>query len=196
MADASQAAERRGFLKLLAGGLAAVAAAIATVPVLGSVVTPLLKPKGDDGGLLRAAALSELQVGVPKRAELIATVVDGWTRAVGVVGAVWLLKKPDGTVTALSSVCPHSGCSINQKTKTTYGCPCHDSTFELDGKSTDGPSPRPMDPIEVTVKEKDVWVKYKRFKVGVKERQELASASSALDPKGRGQRGTRRPGVG
>jgi menaquinol-cytochrome c reductase iron-sulfur subunit len=173
MAEAPPKAERRGFLKLLAGGLAAVAGALATVPVLGTVVTPLLKPKADDGGLLRAASLNELQEGVPKRVELIATVVDGWTRAVGVVGAVWLLKKPDGTVTAMSSVCPHSGCSINQKTKNTYGCPCHDSTFQLDGTATEGPSPRPMDALEVQLKEKDVFVRYKRFKIGVKEKAEI-----------------------
>jgi menaquinol-cytochrome c reductase iron-sulfur subunit len=172
MADAP-VAERRSVLKLIAGALAAAAAALATVPVLGSVVTPLLKPKPEDGGLLRAAGLGELVEGVPKRVELVSTVVDGWTRAVGVIGAVWLLKKPDGTVSALSTICPHSGCSINQKSKASYGCPCHDSTFELDGKATDGPSPRPMDPIEVQVKEKDVYVKYKRFKIGVKERQEI-----------------------
>ncbi len=173
MADAPPKAERRGFLKLLAGGLAALAGALATVPVLGTVVTPLLKPKADDGGMLRAVSLNELQEGVPKRVELIATVVDGWTRAVGVVGAVWLLKKPDGTVTAMSSVCPHSGCSINQKTKSTYGCPCHDSTFQLDGTATEGPSPRPMDALEVQLKEKDVFVRYKRFKIGVKEKAEI-----------------------
>ncbi len=160
-------------MKLLAGAFAALAAGLATVPVLGTVVTPLLKPKGDDGGLLRAAGLAELTEGVPKRVELTSVVVDGWTRAVGVIGAVWLLKKPDGTVSALSSVCPHSGCSINQKTKSTYGCPCHDSTFQLDGAATEGPSPRPMDGLEVQVKEKDVFVKYRRFKIGVKEKTEI-----------------------
>ena len=173
MADAPVKAERRGFLKLLAGGFAALAGALATVPVLGSVVTPLLKPKAEDGGLLRAVALSELQEGVPKRVELVATVVDGWTRAVGVVGAVWLIKKADGTVSAMSTVCPHSGCSINQKSKATFGCPCHDSTFQLDGVATEGPSPRPMDTLEVQVKEKDVLVRYKRFKIGVKEKAEI-----------------------
>jgi Rieske Fe-S protein len=117
--------------------------------------------------------LNDLQEGVPKRVELVSVVVDGWTRAVGVIGAVWLLKKPDGTVSAMSTVCPHSGCSINQKSKTTYGCPCHDSTFQLDGTATDGPSPRPMDGLEVQVKDKDVFVKYRRFKIGVKEKTEL-----------------------
>jgi len=173
MADAPAGTERRGFLKLIAGAFAALAGALATVPVLGSAVTPLLKPKPDDGGLLRAAGLAELAEGVPKRVELTSVVVDGWTRAVGVIGAVWLLKKPDGTVSALSTVCPHSGCSINQKSKSTYGCPCHDSTFQLDGAASDGPSPRPMDALEVQVKDKDVFVKYRRYKIGVKEKTEI-----------------------
>ena len=173
MPDVSPATERRSFLKLVAGGFAALAAALATVPVLGTVVTPLMKPKADDGGLLRAIPLSDLQDGVPKRVELTSVVVDGWTRAVGVIGAVWLLKKPDGTISALSTVCPHSGCSINQKSKSTYGCPCHDSTFQLDGSATEGPSPRPMDTLDVQVKDKEVFVKYRRFKIGVKEKTEL-----------------------
>ncbi|MBL8953932.1 MAG: Rieske (2Fe-2S) protein [Myxococcaceae bacterium] len=173
MPDAPAGTERRGFLKLLAGAFAALAAALATVPVLGTVVTPLMKPKADDGGLLRAAGLGELVEGVPKRVELTSVLVDGWTRSVGIIGAVWLLKKPDGSITAMSSVCPHSGCSINQKSKSTYGCPCHDSTFELDGKASEGPSPRPMDTLEVQVKDKDVFVKYRRFKIGVPEKTEI-----------------------
>jgi menaquinol-cytochrome c reductase iron-sulfur subunit len=173
MADSSPDTDRRGFMKLLTGALAALAGALATIPVLGSALSPLTKPKADDGGFLRAIALNDLPDGAPKRVELISTVIDGWTRATGVIGAVWLLKTPDGKVSALSSVCPHSGCSINQKSKSTYGCPCHDSTFELDGHPTDGPSPRPMDPLDVQVKDKDVFVRWRRFKIGVKDRQEL-----------------------
>jgi Rieske Fe-S protein len=173
MSDASPDRDRRSVLKLLTGALAALAGALATVPVLGSALSPLTKPKSDGGGFFRAMALSDLPENVPRRVELVSTVIDGWTRAVGVVGAVWLLKGSDGSVTALSSVCPHSGCSINQKTKTTYGCPCHDSTFQFDGKPTEGPSPRAMDPLEVQVKDKDVFVRWRRFKIGVKEREEL-----------------------
>src|SRR4051812_35347066 len=106
--------DRRNFLKMFAAALGAAVAAMATVPVLGSVLTPLLRKKEDDAGLIRAVAKKDLVVGVPRRVELTATVVDGWTRNVGVVGAAWLLKSEDGKVTALSSVCPHSGCSIGQ----------------------------------------------------------------------------------
>jgi menaquinol-cytochrome c reductase iron-sulfur subunit len=172
MADAPTS-DRRGFLKVMTGLLAAAAGALATIPIFASVLSPLREGRADGQGALRACPLEELETGKPKRVELISTIVDGWTRAVGVVGAAWLLKKPDGSISALSSVCPHSGCSINQKSPSAYGCPCHDSTFELDGTATDGPSPRAMDPLEVELHGKDVFVKWKRFKIGVKERQEL-----------------------
>ena len=144
---------------------------IATVPLLGAALTPLLRKKDDDNSLIKAVPEKELIVGIPRRVELTAVVVDGWTRAVGVVGAAWLLKKPDGSISALSSVCPHSGCSIGQKTKETYGCPCHASAFSFDGTALEGPSPRTMDPLAVEVKDGLVFVKWQRFKVGVKERR-------------------------
>lgn len=169
----SEPTDRRGVLKAIGALLAGASAALASVPVLGSVLTPMLRPKPDSGGYLFGCALKELIVGVPKRVELTSTIVDGWSRQVGVVGAAWLLKQADGNITALSTVCPHSGCSINQKADQAYGCPCHDSTFGLDGVASEGPSPRPMDPLEVSVRDDQVMVKYRRFKIGVKERQEV-----------------------
>lgn len=163
--------DRRGFLKVLAGVFGAGIAAIATVPLLGAALTPLLRRKEDDGSLIKALPVKDLIVGVPRRVELTAVVVDGWTRAVGVVGAAWLMKKEDGSISALSSVCPHSGCSIGQKTRQTYGCPCHASAFSFEGVSLEGPSPRTMDPLPVEVKDGTVFVKWMRFKVGVKDRR-------------------------
>jgi Rieske Fe-S protein len=165
--------DRRGFLKILAGLLGAAVAAAATVPVFGSVLTPLLRRREDEGNLIKACPEKELIVGVPKRVELVATVIDGWTRAVGVVGAAWLLKGADGKVSALSSVCPHSGCSIGQQSKDAYSCPCHKSLFTLEGTPTEGPSPRPMDPLPIEVREGAIWVKWVRYKIGVKERKAL-----------------------
>ena len=165
--------DRRGFLKALAGVFTAALTAAAAVPVVGTVLTPLLRKKPSEGGYLPAGKLEGLVVGLPKRVELINTVVDGWARSVGVVGAVWLLKNPDGSVSALSSICPHSACSIGLKSKETYGCPCHDSAFGFDGKPLSGPSPREMDPLTVKVQDGQVMVRWARYKVGVKERQEL-----------------------
>ncbi len=165
--------DRRGFLKVITTLLGAAAAGLATVPVIGSALSPLFAKKDESGGFLPAAAFNELEANVPRRVELIATVTDTWTTQVGVVGACWLLKKNDGSVSALSTLCPHSGCSINLQTKETYGCPCHASSFSFEGTPLEGPSPRPMDPLKTEVKDGKVSVRYARFKVGVKEREEL-----------------------
>jgi len=165
--------DRRGFLKALAGLFTAALATAAGVPVVGALLTPLLKKQPKAEGFLHAGPLDSFETGVPKRVELVSTLVDGWARSVGVVGAAWVLRKPDGSVTALSSVCPHSACSIGLKSKEAYGCPCHDSSFKFDGEPQSGPSPRAMDPLEVQVKDGQVSVKWARFKIGVKERHEV-----------------------
>lgn len=165
--------DRRGALKALAGFFGAAVAALATVPVVGSVLTPLLRKEEKTDAFIDVLAEKDLQVGVPRRVELVSAATDAWTRSVTVLGAAWLLKQKDGSVTALSTVCPHSGCAISQKSTTTYGCPCHDSTFQLDGVSTEGPSPRPMDTLKVEVTNGRVLVRHARFRVGVKTKEEV-----------------------
>lgn len=160
-------------VQVLATLFGAGAAGLVTLPVVGSVLTPLLRKKESGGGLIEAGKVDDLQEGVPKRVELISTVRDGWTTSTGVVGAVWLLKHKDGQVSALSSVCPHSGCSIKLESPTSYTCPCHDSSFSFAGEPQKGPSPRPMDPLTLEVQEGKVRVRWARFKIGVKERVEL-----------------------
>jgi len=42
--------------------------------------------------------------------------------------------------TALSSVCPHLGCQVHWEQKNNrYFCPCHNGTFDPQGKATGGP---------------------------------------------------------
>jgi Rieske Fe-S protein len=158
---------------MLATLFGAGAAGLVAVPVVGSVLTPLLRKKEPDGGLIEAGKVDDLLEGVPKRVELISTVRDGWTTSTGVVGAVWLLKQKGGQVAALSSVCPHSGCSIKLESKDSYSCPCHDSSFSFEGAPLKGPSPRAMDPLTLEIHDGKVRVRWARFKIGVKERVEL-----------------------
>lgn len=169
---------RRSFLQTLSILSGAFIVALGSIPVLGTLLSPLTRKKKEDNGFLFAIELQRLQVGVPKRVELVASVVDGWTRSTGVVGAAWLLKHTDETgekvtVTALSTVCPHSGCSINMGRNTNFVCPCHDSSFDFSGRPLHGPAPRTLDPLQVRIRDEKVFVRYARFKQGIKERQEL-----------------------
>ncbi len=51
---------------------------------------------------------------------------------------------------AISSVCTHLGCIV-KKTDTGFDCPCHGSTFDLEGKTISGPAPRPLEWFAVSI---------------------------------------------
>jgi menaquinol-cytochrome c reductase iron-sulfur subunit len=82
---------------------------------------------------------------------------------------VYLQRTGDATVRVLNSVCPHLGCSVGYNASTHgYFCPCHRSSFTLDGAIADpkSPSPRGMDELEAVVRDGEVWVRFQNFRKG------------------------------
>jgi Rieske Fe-S protein len=65
-----------------------------------------------------------------------------------------VLKQNDGQIVAFTPQCPHLGCaySYDERNKE-FLCPCHTSTFALDGKVLTGPAPRALDRYETKVTE-------------------------------------------
>ena len=89
---------------------------------------------GAAGGL---AKVSDIPVG-----GALATKVDG--------KPVLLVQQTAGTVTALSAICTHQGCTV-MAAKSDLECPCHGSVFALDGSVKQGPAPSPLPPVDVHV---------------------------------------------
>ena len=48
-----------------------------------------------------------------------------------------------GRVRCMTAICTHLGCTVNSA-ETGYKCPCHGSTYDLDGRNTGGPAPLPL----------------------------------------------------
>lgn len=169
------ASTRRGFLGALTVMLGGVIAALASVPVLGSLLSPLRTQPNKDAGdaPIPVGNVSEFTVGVPRRVELIRSVTDAWSRSEATtVGAAWVTRREDGTFLALSTICPHLGCGVNlDKQRNQFACPCHTSAFSLAGSREAGPAPRGMDPLKVEVKGDQVLIHYQRFKQGIAERE-------------------------
>jgi Rieske Fe-S protein len=85
---------------------------------------------------------------------------------------VWLCRNADETVTVLSAICPHLNYTINwQQDLGVFKCPGHKSAFDSNGKVLEGPSPRPMDPLEHQVKDGVLQVRYQKFKKNIPERE-------------------------
>lgn len=161
-------ASRRKLLKLGVGALGCGLAAVPVVPALGYLVHPLLTAKGPAGAVVPAGKRSEFGA-VPVRVDLYADRHDAWNRESNVkLGSCWVHEK-DGKLQALSTSCPHLGCAIDfDPSKGQFKCPCHRSAFDLSGNVIGGPSPRPMDTLEVQEEKNGlVSIRFQRFRQGV-----------------------------
>lgn len=185
--------DRREFLKkaccvAIGGALAAVPAAAG----VGLYLDPLLRaPGGGRAGVkVRVTTLDALpDDGVPRQFKVLASHVDAWTKTPETaIGAVYLLRTQDAQkpVKAFNVACPHAGCfvaylaQIPDYTPATAGyfCPCHNSSFQLDGQIARAGSPasRGLDELECFVQNgNEVWVLYQNFQAGTAQKVPLGA---------------------
>jgi Rieske Fe-S protein len=161
------------------------------------------EPGGDSqpGKWLRITNVSAVPAsGEPVQFPVIDDLVDAWNRQPNQpVGAVYLRRvtatagsgesggseaggsgtgsEPKVEIEAFNAICPHAGCFVAfSDASQTYKCPCHNSSFNLDGskiKNTDGtinPAPRPLDKLEVDQQrvesEGEIWVRFVNYLTG------------------------------
>ena len=173
--DQPGAEPRRNFLASMS---AVFVGALATVAPLAAGVTAMLDPlrkRGESGSLVRVTRLEAIpDDGSPRKFTIETDRVDAWTTYANTpVGAVYLRRTDDG-VSALNVVCPHAGCFVGvAPDKSRFACPCHKSSFDLDGAVNDpaSPSPRDMDVLDVEIRNGDeVWVRFQNFLPGREEK--------------------------
>ncbi len=168
---------RRAFLGTLTAGLTAVVGALAVIPGLGFLATPLRRATTSGSGVpLRVAADGEVKPGKPVRVTAIGRREDAWLRLDRVtLGSLWLVRAHDGApIKAFSTVCPHLGCGIDWNPATAkFDCPCHASSFDTDGRCLGGPSPRDLDQLDVKLDGHDVLVRYQRFRTGASKKEPI-----------------------
>lgn len=168
--------DRREFLAKAAAVV--IGGAITAGPPLAGLCLLLdpLRRKSEVGASVLVATLDSLpEDGEPRKFPVLATRVDAWNRTPNVpVGAVYLQRTADHRVRALNVVCPHAGCFVDfRPAQGHYHCPCHDSSFALDGKILDpkSPSPRALDDLPVEIRHgSEIWVTFQNFRAGVHEK--------------------------
>lgn len=175
---------RRDFQRygtMVLGGLVKLALG---VPAIAFLASPLRKRRAASGSgtFDTLTSLGQLAVGVPRSFAIIRDRTDAWvTYPSEPAGSVWLIRQPAGTqpeVIAYSAECPHLGCAINLSADgKTFLCPCHTSSFGLDGQPQNQVPPRPMDRLDVELTgdpDPKVRVKFQRFRPLAEERIPLA----------------------
>jgi Rieske Fe-S protein len=69
-----------------------------------------------------------------------------------IVDDIVLTQPMAGEFIGLSAVCPHAGCTVSKVDGAQVICPCHGSTFGLDGEVITGPATKPLAPVGITVR--------------------------------------------
>jgi Rieske Fe-S protein len=68
-----------------------------------------------------------------------------------IVGDTVVTQPTAGTFSGFSTSCTHAGCKVNKVANGVIECPCHGSTFHLDGTVAHGPATRSLDSHPVKV---------------------------------------------
>lgn len=180
---APEAPQRRHFLvefaAIVIGGLAGLVPAVAGAVF---VLNPLFKKKSatagaDDGFRMVGSATGLTPQSAPMLFQVLGTKQDAWTTYPETpLGAVYVRMQDDGKLVAYNARCPHLGCTVNYRAdKHDYICPCHDSSFGLNGERTNKIPPRNMDELEVELRHgTEVWVKFMNFRAGKAEKTPTA----------------------
>jgi menaquinol-cytochrome c reductase iron-sulfur subunit len=139
----NQDTTRRTFYGVVINGLMGIITAAIAAP---AAVYLFLKPKSEQkSSWVNAGDLSALRIGKPEEVTYHRTRVDGW-RVLNEKTTAWVVRVDEKKVVAFAPGCTHLACAYHwEGAQNQFVCPCHASTFSVDGKVTGGPAPRPLD---------------------------------------------------
>jgi menaquinol-cytochrome c reductase iron-sulfur subunit len=177
-------APRRNLLASIAAVI--IGSFVGIVPFAAGLATfldPLWRQKKSGGEeaerqFRRVASLTALPTdGTPMQVPVVADLTDAWNREANQpIGAVYLRRVGD-KVLCFNAICPHAGCFVGYAAeRKVFQCPCHTSSFELDGQRImPSPSPRNMDELAVDAEKLqagEVWVQFVNYYPGKEDREE------------------------
>ncbi len=70
-----------------------------------------------------------------------------------------LIRTSEGAYRAFTAVCTHLGCTVQYRSDLhEIWCPCHNGTYNLEGRNISGPPPRPLAQYQVHIQGNDIVV--------------------------------------
>lgn len=138
---------RRTFYLTVIYGLWGLISAALGIP---AIIYLLFPPKADkQGDWVEAGDITQLKPKTPEELVFRRNRVDGWKTS-SEKSTAWVVKTADNRVTAFAPECTHLACAYHwEDERNMFVCPCHGSTFSVDGKVLSGPAPRPLDQFAV-----------------------------------------------
>jgi cytochrome b6-f complex iron-sulfur subunit len=72
---------------------------------------------------------------------------------------VILIRTAAGELRAFSATCTHLDCTVQyRKDMGVIWCACHNGRYDLNGRNSSGPPPRPLDEFRVVIQGTDVFI--------------------------------------
>ncbi|MGH9672330.1 MAG: ubiquinol-cytochrome c reductase iron-sulfur subunit [Bryobacteraceae bacterium] len=134
---------RRIFLVAWIYGLWAVISAALGLPAAVYLLFPPKVARKDDW--VDAGDLAQFPMKAPEEIVFRRNRKDGW-RVISEKATAWIVRLSDKEAVALAPQCTHLGCAYHWDDQKQYFlCPCHTSTFSMDGSVLSGPAPRALD---------------------------------------------------
>ncbi|MGH9667410.1 MAG: ubiquinol-cytochrome c reductase iron-sulfur subunit [Bryobacteraceae bacterium] len=138
---------RRDFYLKCIYGLGGLMSGALDVPAAVYLLSP---PKTQrENAWVQATDVAQLPDKTPQEVSYQEKRIDGW-KVTTEKATAWVVKMSNTDVVAFSPQCTHLGCAYHwEADKNYFLCPCHTSTFAIDGRVLSGPAPRPLDRYEV-----------------------------------------------
>jgi Rieske Fe-S protein len=129
------------------------------LPALAYIIYPATQTQESDAWI-PLGPLENYPIGQPTLFNFTRTKVNGWEKTVNSYGA-YVVRYTEAEHKVFSNTCTHLSCRVNWRdTETDFHCPCHDGIFDMDGKVTDGPPPRPLDAYETKVEDGNLFIHF------------------------------------
>ena len=169
----SSPSPRRRFLQWLSGLGAAISGVLVGYPALRAFFWPTRAAPVKDHWVKVVDDVALLDIGAPVRIDFVELASDAWVET-RVLNSVWVYTQDGEHFKAYNGHCTHLGCGyMYDKDKQHFSCPCHRGVFDVKtGAVLSGPPPRSLDELEVEVRDAEIHVKYKDFRLGIAERVE------------------------
>jgi menaquinol-cytochrome c reductase iron-sulfur subunit len=148
---------RRQFLAKLSIGLGALAAAAASVPIIGFIVSPFVRQPPETWRSV--GAVDNFKVGETVQVSFLNASPLPWA-GVTANTAAWLRRDSEQEFTAFSVNCTHLGCPVRWLPDAElFMCPCHGGVYYQDGAVAAGPPPLPLPQYPVRVQNGQVEIR-------------------------------------
>ncbi|MBU2536005.1 MAG: ubiquinol-cytochrome c reductase iron-sulfur subunit [Chloroflexi bacterium] len=140
---------RRKFLSYLIGGISGAIAVAVASPLIGYFLSPIWKKSTPL--LTSIARTTDIPAGQPTFVTYEQRMRDGWYITTRSKGA-WIVNRDKEEFIVFDPRCTHLNCPYYwDEDKQIFKCPCHDGEFDIEGNVLQGPPPRPLDRLEITI---------------------------------------------